>query len=124
MSEAECVREFSIRLAIDKRIESFELNKNYTIRSVLEYPFCKVTLDHLVMDDKLILESDLVRSKVNVIMKEWTKKHNVVSDSLEHVFNDAFSGVMCSIDFDEMSDVILNLPDRKVTDLSGISNEL
>ncbi|KAG9284618.1 hypothetical protein G9A89_004660 [Geosiphon pyriformis] len=107
MSEVECVKESRIRLTIDKKIKSFELNKSYTIRSVLECPFCKVTLDHLVIDDKLVLEPDLVRTK-----------------PLEYVFNDAFSGVMCSIDFDKMSSVISNLSDGKVADLSSILNKL
>ncbi|KAG9296553.1 hypothetical protein G9A89_015145 [Geosiphon pyriformis] len=134
MLEVECVRESRIRLAIDKRIESFELNKDHTIRSVLKCFFCKMTLDHLVMDNKLVLKPDLVRTKVDVIIEGWTRKHNVVSDvsevwhrqyqPLEYVFNEAFSGVMCSIDFDEMSNVISNLPDGKAAGLTGISNEL
>ncbi|KAG9299063.1 hypothetical protein G9A89_020376 [Geosiphon pyriformis] len=43
---------------------------------------------------------------------------------LEYVFDEAFPGVICSITFDEMSDVISNLPDEKAAGLSGISNEL
>ncbi|KAG9292461.1 hypothetical protein G9A89_002945 [Geosiphon pyriformis] len=63
----------SIRLAIDKRMESFELDKNHTIRTVLKYSFCKVVLDYLVVDDKLILEPAPVKSKIDEIMKSWTK---------------------------------------------------
>ncbi|KAG9288552.1 hypothetical protein G9A89_006048 [Geosiphon pyriformis] len=109
MSEAECVRKSRIRSAIDKRIESFELNKDHTIRNVLEHPFYKVTLDHLVMDNKLVLEPDLVKTK--------TRKHNVVSvvsSLLEYIFDDAFFDVICPIDFDKMSSVISNLSDGKV----------
>ncbi|KAG9293549.1 hypothetical protein G9A89_005552 [Geosiphon pyriformis] len=134
MSEAKRVRKSQIRSAIDKRMESFELDKGYTIRSVLECSFCKVTLDHLVVDDELVLEPVLVKAKVDTVMKEWTRKRNVVSDvtgvwdrqyqSLEYVFDDAFSGVMSLIDFDEMSSVVLNLPDGKAVGLSGILNEL
>ncbi|KAG9284302.1 hypothetical protein G9A89_002112 [Geosiphon pyriformis] len=102
MLEVEHVRESKIRSAIDKKMKSFELNKNYTIRSVLEHFFCKVTLDYLVMNDELVLESDLVRTKVN---------------SLEYVFNDVFSDVMCLINFNKMSGVISNLPDGKVAGL-------
>ncbi|KAG9293941.1 hypothetical protein G9A89_019279 [Geosiphon pyriformis] len=67
--ESKRARDSQIRLAIDKRIENFELNKGQTIRSVLEWPFCKVTLDHLVVDEDLILEPSLVKSHVNRIME-------------------------------------------------------
>ncbi|KAG9304593.1 hypothetical protein G9A89_020157 [Geosiphon pyriformis] len=67
-----------------------------------------VVLNHLVMGDELVLEPDLVKSK--------TRKHVVV--------NDAFSGVMCAIDFDELHYVVSDLPDGKATSLLGISNEL
>ncbi|KAG9285783.1 hypothetical protein G9A89_013208 [Geosiphon pyriformis] len=121
MSEAEHIRKSRIRSAINKRMESFVLNKDHTIRSVLECPFCKVTLDHLVMDNELVLESDLVKTKMDVIIERWTRKYNVVSvvsNPLEYVFDDAFSDVMCPIDFDKMSGVISNLPDRKAASLS------
>ncbi|KAG9284984.1 hypothetical protein G9A89_009794 [Geosiphon pyriformis] len=59
-----------IRSAIDKQMENFAVNK--------------VVLDHLVVEDKLILEPDLVKTKV------------------DYVFNDAFSTVMCSVSFDEL----------------------
>ncbi|KAG9302330.1 hypothetical protein G9A89_008822 [Geosiphon pyriformis] len=134
MSEVKQVRESQIRSAIDKRMESFELDKDHTIRSVLEHLFCKVTLDHLVVDDELVLESALVKAKVDAVMEEWTRKCNVVSDvtgvwdhqyqPLEYVFDDAFSGVMSLIDFDKMSSVVSNLPDGKAAGLSSISNEL
>ncbi|KAG9291826.1 hypothetical protein G9A89_012111 [Geosiphon pyriformis] len=40
--------EACVKAAINKRIESFESDKNHTIRSVLECPFHKVVLDYLV----------------------------------------------------------------------------
>ncbi|KAG9305245.1 hypothetical protein G9A89_001507 [Geosiphon pyriformis] len=67
-----------IKQAINKRIKSFELDKNHTIRNVLEHPFYKVTLNYLVVRDKLILEPNLVKSKMNNIMEEWTRKHRGV----------------------------------------------
>ncbi|KAG9289675.1 hypothetical protein G9A89_014410 [Geosiphon pyriformis] len=134
MSEAKRVGESRIRSAIDKRMESFELNKSHTIRSMLKHPFHKVTLDHLVMDNELVLESDLVRTKVDKIIEGWTRKCNVVPvvsnvwycqyQPLKYVFDGTFSDVMCSIDFDKMSEVISNLPNKKVAGLSGISNKL
>ncbi|KAG9296359.1 hypothetical protein G9A89_014951 [Geosiphon pyriformis] len=120
MSEAERVRESQIRSAIDKRMESFELDK--------------ITLNHLVVDGELVLEPALVKAKVDAVMKEWTRKRDVVSDitgvwsrqyqPLEYVFDNAFSGVISLIDFDKMFSVVLNLPDEKAAGLSGISNEL
>ncbi|KAG9296174.1 hypothetical protein G9A89_014766 [Geosiphon pyriformis] len=115
MSEAERVRESQIRSAIDKRMKSFELDKSHTIRSVLERPFRKVTLDHLVVDDALVLKPDLVKTKVDArsVFSDVTGVWSCQYQPLEYVFDDAFSGIMCPIDFDEMSSVISSLPDRK-----------
>ncbi|KAG9300922.1 hypothetical protein G9A89_004980 [Geosiphon pyriformis] len=132
--ESKCAEESSIKQAIGKRMESFELNKGHTIRSVLEHSFRKMVLDHLVVEDELILEPDLVKSKVDEIMEGWTKKREVVSDlsedwarqywPLDYVFDGAFSDVICSISFDELSAVVKDLPDGKAAGLSGISNKL
>ncbi|KAG9307770.1 hypothetical protein G9A89_023335 [Geosiphon pyriformis] len=90
----------NIRSAIDRWIESFEMNKSHIIKSVLEHPFHKVVLDHLVVNDKLILEPDL------------TSKHGVIADvsdvwscqywSLDYVFDEVFSGVMHLVEFSEL----------------------
>ncbi|KAG9297570.1 hypothetical protein G9A89_007645 [Geosiphon pyriformis] len=132
--ESKHAEESSIRRAIERRIESFEIDKGHTIRSVLECPFCKVVLDHLVNSGELVLESELVKSKVDGIMEGWTRKHKVASNisgdwarqfwPLDHVFNGAFSDVIYLIGYKEMFGVILNLPNRKVAGLSGITNEL
>ncbi|KAG9297049.1 hypothetical protein G9A89_000428 [Geosiphon pyriformis] len=124
--------EFYIRLAIDKRMESFESDKGHTIRSVLEHPFRKVALNHLVVGNELILESSLVKARVNGIMKGWTRKrkgypsncHNACFQSLEYVFNSAFSNVMCPIGFNELFSVVSGLPESKTAGLSEISNKL
>ncbi|KAG9288321.1 hypothetical protein G9A89_021352 [Geosiphon pyriformis] len=83
LSESKRAEEFSIKQTINRRMESFELNKGHTIRSVLEHPFHKVVLDHLVVDDELILEPDLVKSKMDDIMEGWTRKCEVVFDLSE-----------------------------------------
>ncbi|KAG9297165.1 hypothetical protein G9A89_019446 [Geosiphon pyriformis] len=121
--ESKHAKESLIKQAIGKRMESFELNKSHIIRSVLERPFRKVVLDHLVVDDELILEPVLVKSKVDKIMEGWTRKCEVVSDlsedwarqywPLDYVFDGAFSDVMCSISFDELSAVVKDLPEEK-----------
>ncbi|KAG9287486.1 hypothetical protein G9A89_023858 [Geosiphon pyriformis] len=71
-------KEVNIRSAINKKMDSFETNKSHTIRSVLECLFHKVMLDHLVVNDELVLEPDLVKSKVDTIMENWTWKHQMV----------------------------------------------
>ncbi|KAG9285357.1 hypothetical protein G9A89_010832 [Geosiphon pyriformis] len=112
MSKSECARDFQIRLAIDKRIESFKLNKSHTIRSVLEHFFHKITLNYLVVNSELVLDSNLVKAKMDVIIEEWTRKH------VMYVFNDAFFGVICLIDFNDMLSVISNLSNEKAVGLS------
>ncbi|KAG9288105.1 hypothetical protein G9A89_017700 [Geosiphon pyriformis] len=116
----------SIKQAISKRIKSFELDKGHIIRNVLECPFRKVVLDHLVMKNELILEPDSVKLKVDNIIKGWTRKCRVAHQywPLEYVFDGAFSGVICPISFDEMLAVVKDFPDGKAAGLSGISNEL
>ncbi|KAG9295247.1 hypothetical protein G9A89_000070 [Geosiphon pyriformis] len=93
LTESLRAKEANIRSIIDKRIKSFE-----------------VVLDHLVVSNELVLESDLVKSKVDDIIEGWTRKHVVV--------NDAFSEVMCAIDFDELHHVVSNLSDGKAIGLS------
>ncbi|KAG9291361.1 hypothetical protein G9A89_003465 [Geosiphon pyriformis] len=123
--ESKRAEEFHIRQAIERRIKSFEVDKGHTIRSVLEHLFHKVVLDHLVDGGELVLEPELVKSKVDGIMEGWTRKRVVASNisgnwarqfrPLDHVFDGAFSDVMHSISFDEMFGVISNLPDEKAT---------
>ncbi|KAG9304331.1 hypothetical protein G9A89_019893 [Geosiphon pyriformis] len=134
LMKSKCAEESHIRQAIANRIESFELNKSCIIRSVLKRPFRKVVLDHLVMSNELVLELNLVKSKVDAIMEKWTRKHVMVNDisdtwscqyqPLDYVFDDAFSGVMSEINFDELHCVITSLPNKKTAGLLGISNEL
>ncbi|KAG9300574.1 hypothetical protein G9A89_000755 [Geosiphon pyriformis] len=101
LAESLRVQESNIRSVIDRHMESFASNKGHTIKSILKCSFHKMELDHLVVGDKLILESDLVKTKMDMIMEGWTKRHGVVSDisskwscqyqPLEYVFDDTFS---------------------------------
>ncbi|KAG9288350.1 hypothetical protein G9A89_021381 [Geosiphon pyriformis] len=59
LAESLRAKEANIKSTIDKKMESFEMDKGYTIKSVLKCPFCKVVLDHLVVDNELVLESSL-----------------------------------------------------------------
>ncbi|KAG9291781.1 hypothetical protein G9A89_012066 [Geosiphon pyriformis] len=121
MMELKCAQNSQIKLAINKRIENFRLNKSQTIRSVLERPFHKVTLDYLVVNEDFILEPGLVKFYIDRIMKRWTRKCMVVGD---YVFNDVFSNIMHPIETDEFFGVVLDLSDNKAASLSGISNKL
>ncbi|KAG9292133.1 hypothetical protein G9A89_005277 [Geosiphon pyriformis] len=124
--ESKCTENFQIRSAINKKIESFESNKDYTIRSVLERPFCKVVLNHLVVGDEMILESDPVKSKMDEIIEvldvnnEWSHQYQ----PLEYVFDDAFADTMGCVNFDVLFSVVSDLLDGKTTELLGISNKL
>ncbi|KAG9289808.1 hypothetical protein G9A89_015388 [Geosiphon pyriformis] len=76
ITESKHVEESHIKSAINKRIESFKLNKGHTIQSILERPFCKVVLDHLVVDNKLILKPGPMKSRPI----EFLELFGVVSD--------------------------------------------
>ncbi|KAG9296410.1 hypothetical protein G9A89_015002 [Geosiphon pyriformis] len=114
-------KESRIRLAINKQIENFVVNKDNTIRSMLKCSFQKVVLDYLVIGDKLILEPNLVKAKINIVMEDWTRKCNV---PLEYVFDDAFSNVMCLVSFDKLLRVVSNLSNGKAAGFSEVSNKL
>ncbi|KAG9294186.1 hypothetical protein G9A89_021545 [Geosiphon pyriformis] len=134
LSKSKHAEKFRIRLVVSRRIESFEVNKGHTIRSVLKHPFHKVVLDHLVVNDELVLDPNLVKFKVDIIMEDWTRKRKLVTDisadwcrqyqPLEYIFDDAFSRIMDPISSVELLDVVLDLSNDKATGLSGISNEL
>ncbi|KAG9286689.1 hypothetical protein G9A89_012239 [Geosiphon pyriformis] len=134
LSELKCAEESHIRSVVSRRMESFEVDKDYTIRSVLECSFHKVVLDHLVANNELVLEPNLVKSKVDVIMEGWTRKCVLVTDvfadwchqyqPLVYIFDDVFSRIMDPISSVELLGVVSDLPNDKVAGLSGISNKL
>ncbi|KAG9284013.1 hypothetical protein G9A89_022787 [Geosiphon pyriformis] len=90
------VKIISIKKTIDKRMKNFCSDKSSMIRSVLDRPFYKVVLDHLVVNDKLVLEPEEVKVNVDKIMEGMS----------------------------ELLSVISSLPNGKAADLSGIPNKL
>ncbi|KAG9293135.1 hypothetical protein G9A89_001762 [Geosiphon pyriformis] len=112
LAESLRAKKTNIRLAIDRRMESFEVNKGHMIRNVLKHPF----------------------HKVDIIMEGWTRKCEVVINIsnnwhcqyqlLEYVFNEIFSDIMSSIEFDELVEVVSDLLDGKAAGLLSVSNEL
>ncbi|KAG9293968.1 hypothetical protein G9A89_019306 [Geosiphon pyriformis] len=123
ITESLRAKKANIRSAIDKKMESFKVNKSHMIRSVLECPFHKVVLDYLVVNNDLILKPDLVKSKhyvANDILINWCCQYQ----PLDYVFDEVFSDIICLIGFDEFFGVVSDLPDDKAVGLSGILNEL
>ncbi|KAG9300076.1 hypothetical protein G9A89_018353 [Geosiphon pyriformis] len=131
--ELRLAKKASIRKVIERHMEKFCSDKGGMIRNVLDWPFHKVVLDYLVVDEKLVLEPDDMKLKVNEIMEKWTKKRGmlpVLPDlwacqyaPLDYVKDDAFSGVMCVINKNKLFSVVMGLPDGKAADLFGILNE-
>ncbi|KAG9284297.1 hypothetical protein G9A89_002107 [Geosiphon pyriformis] len=105
LAEEASVRKAMLRDAIEKRMDNFCLDKGSMIRSVLEKPFHKVVLDHLIVDDDLVL-----------FPEEYA--------SLDHVQDDAFLGVISAISMGKLLSVVSGLPDNKAAGLSGVPNEL
>ncbi|KAG9288608.1 hypothetical protein G9A89_006709 [Geosiphon pyriformis] len=116
-------KEASVREAIVKCMDKFCSDKGGMIRSVLDCSFCKVVLDHLVVDNSLVLEPKKVKVSVDNIMEGWTKKRAVpmvLPDLwarqyalLDYVQNDVFAEVMCEIGLNELLSVVKGLPDGK-----------
>ncbi|KAG9285655.1 hypothetical protein G9A89_009295 [Geosiphon pyriformis] len=134
MFESRLAEEASVKKAIEKRMDNFCSDKGSIIRSVLKKPFRKVMLDYLIVDDDLVLLSEKIKSSVDRIMEGWMRKCSVQSmlpglwarqyAPLDHVRDDAFSGVMSAISMGELLSVVGGLPDGKAAGLSGVPNEL
>ncbi|KAG9284978.1 hypothetical protein G9A89_009788 [Geosiphon pyriformis] len=130
--EFRMARDNSIRKAINKHIENFSSDKRRMIQNVLDQPVRKVVLNHLIVDDNLILDPCNVKSNIDTIMEGWTKKHmvpKVLPDCwsaqyalLVHVDSSVFANVMSNFNLDELWVVVSNLPDGKAAGFSGITN--
>ncbi|KAG9295868.1 hypothetical protein G9A89_006607 [Geosiphon pyriformis] len=98
-------------------------SKYCEFKSILEHLFYKVVLDYLVVEDKLVFESDEVKLKVDEIIKGWTKKWSVLPKipdlwfrqymSLDYVNGSTFSDVINKIGMEKLSLVVGNLPNDK-----------
>ncbi|KAG9299839.1 hypothetical protein G9A89_003383 [Geosiphon pyriformis] len=83
-----------LSIAIDYYMENFCSDKRRMIKSVLKHPFHKIVLDHLVVDNELVIEPN-----------EYM--------SLNYVDDNAFSGLTKEIDMEELFLVVGNLLDEK-----------
>ncbi|KAG9288216.1 hypothetical protein G9A89_020522 [Geosiphon pyriformis] len=134
MHESRLAEEAFIRKAITEHMKNFCSNKDSMIRSILEQFFCKVVLNHLVVDDGLVLKLEKIKLSINKIIEDWTKKHTVFSvlpdywayqyAPLAYVRDDAFSNVMCTVSINKLLLVVGGLLDGKATGLSSIPNKL
>ncbi|KAG9299238.1 hypothetical protein G9A89_013886 [Geosiphon pyriformis] len=119
LAESLQAKELDIRSAIEKKMENFVVNKDHTIYSVLEYPFCKVVLDHLVSDGNLILDP-MEKTMLKSVSNLW--QHQYLP--LDYVNDNAFFDVMDAISLDDLTHVVKNLPDGKAAGLSGLLLDL
>ncbi|KAG9295351.1 hypothetical protein G9A89_013380 [Geosiphon pyriformis] len=76
--ESKVAKDTAIRKAIDYYMENFCSDKEKMIKSILKYPFYKVVLNHLIVDDELVVEPNEMKLKVDKIMEGWTKKQSVL----------------------------------------------
>ncbi|KAG9294918.1 hypothetical protein G9A89_003258 [Geosiphon pyriformis] len=53
----------------DKHMENFCSNKERMIKSVLEWSFQKVVLNYLIVNNKLVLVPEKIKSTVDCIME-------------------------------------------------------
>ncbi|KAG9292500.1 hypothetical protein G9A89_001573 [Geosiphon pyriformis] len=115
--ESKIAENSAIKKAIDYRMENFCSNKKKIIKSILEHLFYKVVLDHLVVDDELVIKPNEIKLKISDL---WAQQYR----SLNYVDNNAFFDVMVGIGMEELSLVVDELPNNKAARLSGIPNEL
>ncbi|KAG9289431.1 hypothetical protein G9A89_007992 [Geosiphon pyriformis] len=134
MFESKLVEKTSIKKIIEKHIKKFCSDKGGMIKCVLDQPFYKMVLNHLVVGNKLVLELKEVKLSIDKIMEDWMKKQSVSLvvpnlwiyqyALLDYVKNKTFFGVMCVINMSKLLMVVNSLPDGKAAGLSGISNKL
>ncbi|KAG9307722.1 hypothetical protein G9A89_023287 [Geosiphon pyriformis] len=132
--ELKVVRDESIRAAVVKHMKNFCSDKGKMIKSILDQSFRKVVLNHLVVDRELILEPQTVKSSVDTIIEDWTKKHLVFDilparwldqyTLLEYIADNTFSKIMCNISLDKLLVIVKELSDGKAAGLSEIPNKL
>ncbi|KAG9294844.1 hypothetical protein G9A89_008536 [Geosiphon pyriformis] len=132
--ESKASKNAAIKKAIDWHMDNFCSDKRLIIKSILDCPFCKIVLDYLVVDDELVVKPDKVKLKVNEIMERWTRKQTVLPKMsvlwscqymlLDHIPDNAFSGVIKEINMNELLLCVNNLSNNKAARLSGIPNEL
>ncbi|KAG9303766.1 hypothetical protein G9A89_018663 [Geosiphon pyriformis] len=107
MYESRLAKEASIRKAIAECMENFCSNKSI--------------LNHLVVEDELVLEPEEMKSSMDRIMEGWTRKCTMpLYTSLVYVRNNVFSGVICAVSINELLSVVGGLPDGKATSLSAL----
>ncbi|KAG9303546.1 hypothetical protein G9A89_018442 [Geosiphon pyriformis] len=106
--ESRASEDAAIKKTINYYMENFCSDKGRIIKSVLEHLFCKVVLNHLVVDNKLVIEPGEIKLKYM---------------SLNYVDDCAFFGVMKEINMEKLSLVVGNLPNKKAAGLSRIPNE-
>ncbi|KAG9302054.1 hypothetical protein G9A89_021098 [Geosiphon pyriformis] len=63
--ESKIAENTAIRKTIDYYIENFCSDKGKIIKSILEYSFYKMVLDHLVVDDELVIELNKIKLKIS-----------------------------------------------------------
>ncbi|KAG9306677.1 hypothetical protein G9A89_004224 [Geosiphon pyriformis] len=132
--ELKLAQEAFIRAAIEKCMGKLCSDKDSMIRNVLDRSFQKVVLDHLVVDDELVLDSDRLKLNIDRIMEDWTRKRVVFSAlsdlwahqyaPLDYVRDNAFFGVMDAINMSELFVIVGGLSNGKAAGLSGILNKL
>ncbi|KAG9303604.1 hypothetical protein G9A89_018500 [Geosiphon pyriformis] len=103
--ESKLAKKASIKKAIEKCMESFCSNKGGIIKSILDKPFCKVVLDYLVVDNKLVLDPKEV--VLLVVPDHWACQYA----PLDYINNNVFSGIMerISMEKDKMLKCLLGL---------------
>ncbi|KAG9287393.1 hypothetical protein G9A89_023765 [Geosiphon pyriformis] len=104
--ESRLAEEMSIRKMIEKQIEKFCSDK--------------MVLNHLMVNDKLVMEPTKVKFMPLVLPNLWVCQYA----PLDYVRNNTFSGVMHSIGLSKLVLVIGGLPNGKATGLFGILNKL
>ncbi|KAG9306155.1 hypothetical protein G9A89_016059 [Geosiphon pyriformis] len=102
--ESRNARNVAIRKVVNKYMENFCTDKGRMIKSVLEWPFCKMVLNHLVVNNDLVLESGEVK---------FAMRKHAISNVLFACWTAQYAPLMVKC-----------LPDDKAAGLSGIPNKL
>ena len=123
-----------ISLAVERRQNNFQTNTKRMIDSILKRKRNRVTFDNIIKADEVITDEKGIKEEVVKHFKNWTKRNPTDEehwklwekeyDPVPSIAQEDYEGLIATIEFEELENLISEAPNGKATGESGISNEM
>ena len=123
-----------ISLAVERRQNNFQTNTKRMIDSILKRKRNRVTFDNIIKADEVITDEKGIKEEVVKHFKNWTKRNPTDEehwklwekeyDSVSSIAQEDYEGLIATIEFEELENLISEAPNGKANGESGISNEM